>query len=1013
MGSFLQRRSVRVARSVFRWFRILLLFALFLLVAALSYLYLIGLPDLLKRPLLNTLRQRGFQAQFTSARLGWGPAIIIEHAAFSPTNQAAGPRLTAEWTELALNPAALLRARLQVDSFAVRKGALELPLSPTNQPPLALANVNLKVTLPSTNLAQLNESDAWFRGIRLRLNGQVRDFLSVRDWKLPLLLPAGPAATAHPASSQPGLSPWEILQKVQFDGTPEMDVDFSADGNDLNTARAGLKFTAAGAHSPWGRCGPLLLRAVCARLRDSGARPFLQARLTLKDVATPWADGRSLSLEADFSRATATNLAAVIHLDANDAGTAWKSPSGPQWVRATNLWWDGAATLSASDFIPREMAGTLRATRLGSGWGAAGAVSLLLRAGRLPAPPPPDPAWGRWANFRSFSFEAQATATNILTPQLKLDRLALETAWLGPQFSVKKLQADMDRSHLDAGGSLDALSREVLLQVATDFDPRQVVPLLTAPARRWISQFDWESPPRVRAALRFVLPPWTNRIDDWPDSLRAGVQLAGDFSVGPSSFHGIPAASAAARFSYTNRLWNVSDLRLDAPAGALELDYTGSDATGQYHFRFDSRLDPAAALPLLARKQQDALRQVRFGQRPEIRGEVWGLWRAPQSTGFAGTIAATNLVVRGESLDRLAASLQFTNRLLRVTGLALARGSGNVAVPLATVDFASNRVFLTNALSTLDPEPVRRALGKQAPPFMREVRFDSPPRVLASGFFSPGDDLGTDLHFAISGNDFHWSHLSAATIGGAVHYKIRTVTVTNIQAAVFGTGKLHGWITFDWVPGGPTYFRSDLSAKDILLPALAASFTSNYNRLEGRLDGQLALDGSFHPDLANLAGRGWVHVHDALLWDIKLFGVLSPMLNAIAPGAGDSRAREAGASFVIADGALATDNLEIRSSGFRLLYRGSVDLQKRLNARVEAHLLRDTPLFGSLFSWVLTPLDKLFEYRVTGTLDKPVTQPLYIPKVFLMLLRPFHTLKSLLPPNAPPPSEKPPPPPAK
>jgi hypothetical protein len=137
------------------------------------------------------------------------------------------------------------------------------------------------------------------------------------------------------------------------------------------------------------------------------------------------------------------------------------------------------------------------------------------------------------------------------------------------------------------------------------------------------------------------------------------------------------------------------------------------------------------------------------------------------------------------------------------------------------------------------------------------------------------------------------------------------------------------------------------------------------------------------------------------LWDIKLFGVFSPILNAIAPGSGDSRAREASASFVITNGVLSTDNLEIRSSGFRLLYRGTIDTKKRLNARVEANLLRDTPVFGFFLSWMLTPLDKLFEYRVTGTLQKPITKPLYIPKVFMAMLRPFHSLKELLPPPSP------------
>ncbi len=728
MVPFLQRKSVRMVRTVFRWFRILVLFVLFLLVAALSYLHLVGLPDYLKRPLLRSLRQRGFEAQFSNASLGWGPAIIIEHAVFSPTNQAAGPRLTADWTQLALNPSALLRARLQVNSFEVRKGALQLPVSPTNQPPLALDDVNLMITFLSTNLAQLNDSDARFHGIHFRLDGQVLNFLSVRDWKLPLPPPVRPATAATNLSlSTPGPSAWEILQKVRFDGTPEMNLEFFADGRDLNSLRASLQFTATGAHWPWGRSGPLMLRAACARLRDPGDGPFLRARLTAKEVSTSWGTDRSLSLEAGFFRDSATNLAGVIHLDANEVASGWSSPSGRQWVRCANLSWDGTLTLSAPDFIPRQVAGSLQATRLDSAWGTAAAVSLLLRAGRLPSPPPPDPAWGRWAQINSFSLETQAAATNVVTPKLKLTSVAAEAAWRGPQFSLKKLHAALERGHLEAAGTLDAASREVHLQIATDFDPHQVAPFLTAPARRWISQFEWESPPQVRAALRFVLPPWTNRLDQWPESLRAGVQLAGDFSAGRASFRGVPAFSASSRFSYTNRVWAVSDLRVDAPAGALNLDFTGSGATREFQFRFDSRLDPAVALPLLTGKQQKAFRQVSFGPRPEIRGEARGVWRVPEATAFAGTIAATNFVLRGETVDQLNASLEFTNGCLRVNGLALACGPGRVTAPLVTVDFASNRVFLSNALSTIDPEPVRRALGKLAPPFMREVRFDSPP----------------------------------------------------------------------------------------------------------------------------------------------------------------------------------------------------------------------------------------------------------------------------------------------
>jgi hypothetical protein len=283
---------------------------------------------------------------------------------------------------------------------------------------------------------------------------------------------------------------------------------------------------------------------------------------------------------------------------------------------------------------------------------------------------------------------------------------------------------------------------------------------------------------------------------------------------------------------------------------------------------------------------------------------------------------------------------------------------------------------------------------------MKEIHFDSPPLVKAAGSFIPGDDSGTDMHFSVQGDRFHWNGLTADSIKGAVDYHVRTVVVTNVQASLYKTGKVRGWTKIEWERRS-TRFSSEATFKDIDLGALAQEMTTKGNRLEGMLDGQLALAAPYDASDTNLFGHGWLKLNNGLLWDIKLFGVFSPILNAIAPGSGDSRAHEASASFVITNGVLSTDNLEIRSSGFRLLYRGTIDTKKRLNAKVEANLLRDTPLFGHILSWMLTPVDKIFEYRVTGTLNKPITKPLYIPQAFLAMLRPFHSLKELLPPPSP------------
>ena len=122
-----------------------------------------------------------------------------------------------------------------------------------------------------------------------------------------------------------------------------------------------------------------------------------------------------------------------------------------------------------------------------------------------------------------------------------------------------------------------------------------------------------------------------------------------------------------------------------------------------------------------------------------------------------------------------------------------------------------------------------------------------------------------------------------------------------------------GWIVFDGGPNRGPDFRADFAARNIDLSSLAAGITGKPNHLEGRLDGHLALEGPDNPERSNWQGRGDIRVHDALLWDIKLFGLFSPVLNMISPGWGHSRVREAAGTFVITNGALSSDDLVMRS----------------------------------------------------------------------------------------------------
>jgi hypothetical protein len=173
-------------------------------------------------------------------------------------------------------------------------------------------------------------------------------------------------------------------------------------------------------------------------------------------------------------------------------------------------------------------------------------------------------------------------------------------------------------------------------------------------------------------------------------------------------------------------------------------------------------------------------------------------------------------------------------------------------------------------------------------------------------------------------------------------------------------------------------------------------------------------------DWGSWQGYGHARLTNGLLWEIPLFGVFSPVLNAFFPGLGNSRAKHAYATFQITNSVIFSKDMEIRATAMRMKYQGSVDFDQRVDGRMEAELLRDLPAFGFLISKVLWPVTKLFEYKITGTLENPKTEQLYvISKVFLLPFQPIKTLKEIFgleeqpeekPPDTPAvkPADKPP-----
>src|SRR5215831_8178151 len=191
------RRFWRICRIYFRRVRITVWLLILALLGGLLYVNQVGLPGFLKRPLLDKLRARGVDLQFSRLRLRWYHGLVAENVHFWRTDDPLSPKLTIAEAQLRVNYRALSRLKLQVDALVLRQGRLVLPLSDANQAraPLTVTNIQTDLSFLPGDQWSLDNFKAGFAGAGIRLSGVITNASAVRDWQFLKAAPGeGPSA---------------------------------------------------------------------------------------------------------------------------------------------------------------------------------------------------------------------------------------------------------------------------------------------------------------------------------------------------------------------------------------------------------------------------------------------------------------------------------------------------------------------------------------------------------------------------------------------------------------------------------------------------------------------------------------------------------------------------------------------------------------------------------------------------------------------------------------------------
>lgn len=1018
-----KQRLWRILRRGFRWCRIVFLLLILLGVGAFIYLNRVGLPNFLKTRLLTELRSHGLELEFQRVRLRWYEGIVAEGVRLGPTGQTNGPQLRLQEVQLRLNANALKQRRLQIDSLLLTQGRLLVPLTSSNAPalPLAIEGIHTELHFRPGDLWELDQFQAQCLGANLHLAGTVTNAGFLRQ------LPTA-RGTNQPALvwQNPLIKVREWAGKFHFQTPPDIFLTINGDARDTNSFTADLKFDAGRAATPWGELEKMLLTSSY----QSNGVVKADLKLTLDQLKTEWgqAGHARLSLRATQSVTNPVPLQADWEVQLRDTQTRWgraaqlhisgqttQQTNEPvslktrltvsaakvqteQWGSTDTVRLFGTMTHAPTNFIPWEADYDLTLGQPQTPWAKSERAQISGRFEKAGAGirAQADAGWAGWAELEPFRVNWECRLTQLEAGKIQAQKLFFAGQWRAPELVIPQFAAELYGGHWDGALQLDVATRALAVKSFLDFDPHQIGHLFDTNSQHTLQQFTWQAPPRINAAAKLILPAWTNtQPAQWAETWRAA-SLAGDVKLGPCGWRDIKLLSLATPFTYSNSVWRLPQLAIQRPEGPTDLSFTTDLANGDFQAGFRLPVDPQLVKPFL--KTKDALTVYDFFQftsLPAIQGELWGRWDDLERLGVNAQLAVTNFVFRGAAFSRFATALQFTNQYFNFSGIDITRGDERITTPSAGIDLRLSRLYVTNVLSTMNPYVATSVIGPETRAAIEPYRFAKPPTVRLNGSMHLSDISVTDLHFEIAGGPFSYWKFNLPAVTGSVHWVTNTLTITNVQADFYG-GKLKWDGFFDFAKVVSTDFRFKGDFTDAKMDLLMKDLVSSTNRSEGILTGSLNVTAANSDDWKSWQGYGYATLHDGFLWDVPMFGVFSSILNTVRPGLGSSRASRGTATYTITDSVIETRDLELFEPTMRLRYEGTVDFDGVVNARVEADLFRNTWFVGRIVSLALLPFTKLFEYKVTGTLNDPKTEPLYfLPKVMLFPLHPFRTLKGL------------------
>jgi hypothetical protein len=1027
MAEAKKRHAWRRFRKIFRWCRIAVLLVIAFFCFGLLWLNYVGLPGFARDQIVAELRRNNFDLDFERLRLRGFFHIVADKVRLKTIRDPLSPRFSADRAEFHLNGHELVRLNYELQEILFTKGSLSLPLATNSNETLTIQNVEAAVSFPVANHIWINELHGESMGIHFSIGGYI---FNADEWARPR-----PGQKRQvPFDWRPRLAKGitELL-KIDFPQPPDLQLQFRIDGKaehptlvtgDLKINAASteqFRFQNSTIHmelNPSELTNTLSLkaRAELFNIRSKfggadralflagmelptetngtfGGKASLEAEgLVLYEIGTPHA---RVDLTLGYS---GTNLISEVQAETSRATNAFGSFANSKlklsWTNGPIVQLLANATTGTTNALEASAGGwilSLDHPSAGDTKSEGMQISGTLNFDPARAEGPISPG----NVFRTFASTWKAEATNLFIKEVQSGRLEAEGSWSFPQLLIDSLKTDLYQGHAQSSVSLNTQTMVLTLGANGDFDYQKISPLLDPTVAVWLAQFSWEEPPKVQATMSLTLPKGAKTWPDWEQAARKTLHIAGEFA-GRASLEGIPFDWVSSHFEFRNDVWTLPDLQLRRPEGEAAVEYEGNIRTLDYRFYINSHLHPGPIKALLGDEQRRVLDMLEFDEAPEIEGQLWGNWEHDERAGFSGKIRAQNFWVQDERFSDIEARVQYTNFVITCEQVVGHRGKEEVQAERLQIFPLAGVMWVTNAVSTINPYVAMKLVGPDILRVIQPYQFPEPPLIYINGAVPLGDLRKANLHFKLTGENFSYWRFHMPRVSGDIYWKGLDLDITNVQAS-FYSGQA-GWAGHFYFPlekdSADFSFHAAVTNADLKL--LMQDLQDPHTPLEGVLNGTLTITSANSDDWKSWNGHGHAELKDGFLWDVPIFGTFTKALTAINPSLALSRITSGTADYKIKNSVISSKNLELRAPVFRLKYQGDVDFEGKVDAKVEALLLRDTWMMGRVFSTVLWPVSKVFEAKVTGTLNDPKRELKHFPKVMSAPFRAAGALREIL-----------------